>query len=110
MTREPFTPLVTTDDPRVDAAWARANKEILWGWKRDVGPHSRVVFYSGRLERRGSGVGVTGHFLFYKHRTDEAVVESLAETFEGGRRAIEGTFGPMRLGMTRSKRGTAVVE
>jgi hypothetical protein len=29
--------------------WELANKQILWGWKRDVGDQSRAVYFSGDL-------------------------------------------------------------
>ena len=29
--------------------WAAANKDVTWGWKRDVGVQSRSVYFSGGL-------------------------------------------------------------
>src|SRR5438045_865783 len=38
---------------RIDAAarafWPRANRHVLWGWKRDAGDASRLVYFSGDL-------------------------------------------------------------
>lgn len=31
--------------------WTAANKEVIWGWKRDIGIQSRAVYFSGGLAR-----------------------------------------------------------
>jgi len=46
--------------------WTGSRKEILWGWKRDVGDNSRTVFFSGLLDRDGDNIVLKRHYLFYQ--------------------------------------------
>jgi hypothetical protein len=60
-------------DPLLEASdqsfWAQANTDVLWGWKRDNGYHSRIVYYSAKIVQTPKGIAATNHFFFYKHRT-----------------------------------------
>lgn len=62
--------------------WSQANREILWGWKRDAGIQSRVVYYSGHLNKCKDGIAVEDSFFFYKHRTNVSFAQALQVTFE----------------------------
>ena len=50
--------------------WDRANRDVLWGWKRDVGRESRVVYFSARIESEpggpGAGICLGRYFLGYR--------------------------------------------
>lgn len=56
---------------------ATANREILWGWKRDVGEMFRVVYFAGTLDVTGSKVGLGYRYFFYRHRLAAAEAEQL---------------------------------
>jgi hypothetical protein len=84
--------------------WPMANHQILWGWKRDVGEDSRLVYYSSRLARRGGLVGAEDHFLVYKHRTGTDVADRFAQLFESRRRGLERSFGRLEVGLSRRGR------
>jgi hypothetical protein len=60
-------PLVLLDrlPDEAERFWRRANREVLWGWKRDVGPEKRLVYFSGALARRGNAVVLQRRFLLY---------------------------------------------
>lgn len=53
---------------------ATANRELLWGWKRDVGEMFRVVYFASTLDVTGAKVGLGYRYFFYRHRltADEA--------------------------------------
>lgn len=72
---------------RVDPAALRsANREILWGWKRDVGDRFRVVYFAGTLDVAESGVGLGYRYFFYRHRLDAGEAEQLRDAMAGSDR------------------------
>lgn len=56
-----------------------ANREILWGWKRDVGALFRVVYFAGKLEIAGSKVELGHRYFFYRHRLEAGEAEALRD-------------------------------
>ena len=62
------------------SALATANREILWGWKRDVGERFRVVYFAGALELAGSKIGLGYRYFFYRHRLAAGEAEQLRDT------------------------------
>jgi hypothetical protein len=62
--------VVLADELSDDAAefWHVANKDITWGWKRDVGSQNRMVFFSGRLDRRGDHVVLDRFYFHYRSK------------------------------------------
>jgi hypothetical protein len=110
MTAIPFVTLIPSLSDRAKEFWPAANKQVLWGWKRDEGRHSRLVFYTGRLARSGQDVGVTDQRLLYVHRTTTEVATDIASTFETGRDELEAALGPLTVALRTVMRGHAVVE
>jgi hypothetical protein len=108
--RAPFVTLLPSLPDRAKRFWPLANKQILWGWKRDDGYSSRLVFYSGRLVLRGQAVGVTEQHLLYVHRTTPDVAREFAATLESGRGEIEATLGPLSVTLRAAAAGYAIVE
>jgi hypothetical protein len=106
----PFVTLVPSLSVHAAQFWPLANKRILWGWKRDQGYSSRLVFYSGRLARIGEAVGVTDQHLLYIHRTTADIAANIAAVLEAGRNEIEATLGPLSVSMRPAAAGHAVVE
>jgi hypothetical protein len=106
----PFVTLVPSLSDRAARFWPLANKQILWGWKRDDGYSSRLVFYTGRLVRRGQAVGVMDQHLLYVHRTTAEVAAELAASLEAGHDDIEATLGALAVTVRPAARGHAVVE
>lgn len=49
-----------------DLSWTTANKDVLWGWKRDVGPQSRSVYFSGHLSRNDDYVTLKRYFFQFR--------------------------------------------
>jgi hypothetical protein len=60
--------------------WPRANREVLWGWKRDVGAQSRMVYYSARLVSTDHGIGGADSFFVYRHRTHRSAATGIYNT------------------------------
>lgn len=58
---------------------ATANREMLWGWKRDVGDLFRVVYFAGTLDVAGSKVSLGYRYFFYRHRLAIAEAEQLRD-------------------------------
>jgi hypothetical protein len=61
------------------ATLASANREILWGWKRDVGDRFRVVYFAGTLEVSDSAVSLGYRHFFYRHRLEAGEAEQLRD-------------------------------
>lgn len=86
---EDVSPLLLRPPLEEDHArfWSEANKDVLWGWKRDVDEHSRVVYYSSELQQVPDGIAATDHYFFYKHRTKRSVAadihDALTEAVNG---------------------------
>jgi hypothetical protein len=75
---------------QVDPATLRsANREILWGWKRDVGNQFRVVYFAGTLDVDDSDVSLGYRYFFYRHRLNAADAEQLRDTMAGSNRLRE---------------------
>ena len=74
--------LIPLLDPSNQSFWAKANTNVLWGWKRDNGRHSRMVYYSAKIIQTPEGIAATNHFFFYKHRTFESDAEYLYEQLD----------------------------
>lgn len=90
-------PLAATLDVEAVRFWPRANRHVLWGWKRDVGPQSRMVYYSARLARRNGGVSATDSFFVYRHRTTRAVARQLQDALHALERNAPAFLGPTLL-------------
>jgi hypothetical protein len=70
------------------AFWPQANKHVLWGWKRDAGKQSRIVYYSGFLRNECRGIAVENSFFFYKHRTSTEIAEGIACSLAASSRSL----------------------
>lgn len=77
-------PLASRDKP----FWPHANKEILWGWKRDTEGQSRAVYFSGRLELTKKGISVADSFFFYRHQTSQSAASILESHFKAAMNGI----------------------
>lgn len=65
---------------RIDATTlASANREILWGWKRDVGDLFRVVYFAGTLDISGAAVDLGYRYFYYRHRLAAGEAETLRD-------------------------------
>jgi hypothetical protein len=106
----PFVPLLPRLPAEAERHWPGANAQLLWGWKRDHGGSSRLVFYTGRLARQGDALGVTDQYLLYVHRTDRATAAGHAATLRDAADRIEPVLGPLAVDVRRTGRTSAVVE
>jgi hypothetical protein len=61
--------------------FAKANREVIWGWKRDVGASFRAVYFSGELARLGDSMVLRKWFFFYRHRAPLADIQCINRTF-----------------------------
>lgn len=90
--------------------WPVANKCVRWGWKRDDGSNSRLVFYSGWLARRNKSIAVSEQYLLYVHKTTHDVAHGIAEVLERHRARIEKTLGQMSITVRAAGNGYTIVE
>ena len=88
--------------------WPAANHHVLWGWKRDEGPLSRAVYFSGQLQLQPSGLALTNPVFFYKHRCARAAAARLAGLLSRARQH-EDLVGPVRLAVRPAVDGLAVL-
>ena len=84
---------------------ATANREMLWGWKRDVGDRFRVVYFAGTLEIKNSKVDLGYRYFFYRHRLQAGEAEQLRDTM--ARSAHFGQLGP-KFSLARSSKSGLV--
>ena len=91
------------------AFWPQANKRILWGWKRDEGKQSRIVYYSGFLRNECEGIAVENSFLFYKHRTSTEIAERIACSLAASQSLLGSVLGESSLWKYRSGHGLSTV-
>jgi hypothetical protein len=71
---------------RVDpSVLSTANRNVLWGWKRDVRDLFRVVYFAGTLEISGSKVGLGYRYFFYRHRLESGEAEQLRDAMARSR-------------------------
>jgi hypothetical protein len=63
-----------------EACWATANRNVLWGWKRDSGAQQRIVLFGALI-----GIGAAGRlrldewFLFYRTRSHTRSILNIGE-------------------------------
>jgi len=81
--------ILTDRSDKIDQFWEQANKTILWGWKRDIEPRSRVVFFSGQLGNTLSSITMERMYFYYasKMPAEEAAaqfryIEAAQEKYE----------------------------
>ncbi len=68
---------------KIDATTLRsANRQVLWGWKRDVGECFRVVYFAGEIEIDGDAVSLGYRHFFYRHRLPAAGADYLRDLVE----------------------------
>ena len=93
---------------RIDAAarafWPRANRHVLWGWKRDAGDASRLVYFSGDVTLDGDVVRLGRGFFFYRHRADRGEAHTLLEQLERSTATMTRLLGKPELELTPCRR------
>lgn len=75
-------PITLANGLQDEAAFAAANHQVLWGWKRDVGNCFRVVYFSGRIEAKGERIGLADRYFFYRHRLPSDGAAILRDVFD----------------------------
>jgi hypothetical protein len=83
--------------------WQHANTDVLWGWKRDMGHHSRVVYYSAKIIQTSAGIAATNHFFFYKHRTVKSDAEFLYRQLQNGRSQLAALIGECQMSLSSTR-------
>jgi hypothetical protein len=83
--------------------WTQANANVLWGWKRDNGRHSRVVYYSGNIIQTPKGIAAANHFFFYKHRTSKTDAEYLFSQLQNGRSQLSNLIDECQISLSSTQ-------
>ena len=98
-------PLTSPLGPREVRNWSNANQNILWGWKRDVGEQSRLVYFSGTMGRGDEGVSLDRYYLHYRARLPHAESAALIDDVERARArfAAIGNAADLRIDRKRSQ-------
>ncbi|WP_156429556.1 hypothetical protein [Burkholderia sp. TSV86] len=89
--------------------WSRANQHVLWGWKRDVGDCSRVVYFSGNLGSKDEKIILDRGFFFLKSIMPFSDFEFLRSDFEKACDASQFHFKDVQLNISRAGRGFVAV-
>src|SRR5437870_3234529 len=90
-------------------AFASANSEVLWGWKRDRGLLSRTVFLEARMRLAGDSlIGTDVHF-FYRTRLPSDQASPVEDRLSAAMNALEAHGFACELSL-RSEREMIVVE
>ena len=68
----PQSPVYLTGplSPHHERHWDSANRDVTWGWKRDVGNQSRSVYFSGILARDDNSVVLSRYFFHLRTKID----------------------------------------
>src|SRR5207342_938963 len=77
--------------------WPQANRHVLWGWKRDDGAASRMVYLSGDMALHGDDVVLDRGYFFYKHRVEAPAADQLRAQQAQGRARLGEFLGPVEL-------------
>ena len=83
--------------------WAQANTNVLWGWKRDIDRHSRVVYYSAKIVQTPEGIAATDHFFLYKHRTTKTDAEYLYGQLQNSYSRLTNLIGECQMSLSATK-------
>jgi hypothetical protein len=70
---------------------------VLWGWKRDEGRASRLVYLSGDLGLEGDTVMLDRAYFHYRHRLAVAAADRLHAQLEQAVPALSAFLGPVEL-------------
>ena len=92
-------------EPQHEEYWPLANKEIVWGWKRDVGTESRTVYFSGTMGRKHGCVVLDRYFFHYRTQLEPRNAASLVDDVEHARARFAdlGDHTELRIGLRRGK-------
>ena len=93
--------------PDQEHHWVAANKEVIWGWKRDVGIQSRSVYFSGRLSRDAGSVVLSRYFFHLRTKID-GNPNSLIGDVERARERFAACANPTELKIDKGRRLTTV--
>lgn len=66
--------------------WQGANPNITWGWKRDVGTQSRLVYFSGNLSLDQDRVQLSRYFFFYRTKVKAHGADGFLNSLEDARK------------------------
>jgi hypothetical protein len=73
-------------------SWNEANRDVLWGWKRDSGSRQRIILFGTSLLTNESGpVELRDWFFFYRSRAEEQEISEIAKLFKSD--PVESTIG-----------------
>jgi hypothetical protein len=71
--------------PDQEQHWPFANKDVVWGWKRDVGTESRAVYFSGTMGRNHGCVMLDRYFFHYRTKMEPPNSASFVSNVERAR-------------------------
>jgi hypothetical protein len=105
----PQLPVTLTGPLREDQErhWTAANKEVTWGWKRDIGIQSRSVYFSGSLARHAGSVILDRYFLYFRTKI-AGNADSLISNAELARQRFAARCDPTDLRIQRKSEWTTV--
>lgn len=106
--RQLSVPLTGPLQPDQEQHWPGANKDIIWGWKRDVSTQSRSVYFSGSLSR-DAGFVVLDRYFFHFRTKIAGDPNLLIRNVESARERFAGRGDPTGLKIDR-QRGLTTIE
>ncbi|HEY0379775.1 MAG TPA: hypothetical protein VGC87_22850, partial [Pyrinomonadaceae bacterium] len=63
-----------------DDRWLKANRNILWGWKRDSGPEQRIILFGAFISSNAiDSLRLEDWFLFYRNRSHAQDINEIRE-------------------------------
>ncbi len=92
------TPITLLDslDEAAGRFWPKANKKVIWGWKRDIGEQNRLVYFSGEIGLLDGAVCLE---RFYFHFAAKLEADG-SDQFLADLRAAEERFAQLRIPAT----------
>jgi hypothetical protein len=88
-TQQPV-PLLAGLSGRQLECWQGANREIIWGWKRDVNSQNRIVYFSGNMSLDGADVHLSRFFFFLRAKVHRRGSDAFVDAMKAARARFAG--------------------
>lgn len=67
-----------------ERCWQKANRDVLWGWKRDCGPEQRTILFGASIISDANGkLRLDDWFLFYRNRSWAEDIATVSKLLDG---------------------------
>ena len=69
--------------------WRGANRDIIWGWKRDVNSQSRIVYFAGNMSLDDGNIYLSKFFFFLRAKIHQRGSNNFVASLEDARKRFD---------------------